>query len=431
MKNKLTAVEKSWITYDWANSVYATIILAAVFPIYFSGLAAKACVPGDVWWGWATSAATFLMALIAPVIGAIGDYKGMKKRLFIGFLLLGLVFTTLMALTDRLQLMLVGYILSYMGFMGANLFYDSFLTDITTPDRMDMVSAWGFAMGYIGGSSIPFIISILLISLGERIGVDGVAAVKLSVLLAVLWWGGFSIPMLRKARQVHYVEVPLTRAVRNTLRSIWETARGIVNTKAILVFLIAYFFYIDGVNTVINMATSYGSTLGLDTTGMILALMVTQFVAFPFSILFSRFSRRIGSINMIGIAIGVYFVICILGFVMGFGIEQGFFTTAEALRLFWLLAVLVGTCQGGIQALSRSYFGKLVPPERSNEYFGFFDIFGKFAAVLGPGLYALVATVTGRSSFAILSIVLLFVIAGLTLLFGGRELRAADGRGRG
>jgi UMF1 family MFS transporter len=206
------------------------------------------------------------------------------------------------------------------------------------------------------------------------------------------------------------------------------TMKHIFNDKALLMFIIAYFFYIDGVNSVIHMATAYGSSLGLDSTGMILALLVTQLVAVPFAIWFSKFAAKIGSINMISIAIGVYFIICILGFFMGFGLEEKFLSMAQAQTLFWILAALVGTCQGGIQALSRSFYGKLIPANRSNEFFGFFDIFGKFAAVIGPALYAVVTTATKRSSLGILSIILLFAAGGIFIMVSRKTLRSAEDR---
>ncbi|HAL73598.1 MAG TPA: MFS transporter [Clostridiales bacterium] len=437
--NRFTSIEKSWILYDWANSVYAIIIMAAIYPIYFTGVMANSGGNGDIWWGYATSAATLVTAILAPFLGAIGDFRGMKKRLFSVFLILGVVFTTVMGLTDNWQMMLVGYVFSYIGFAGSLLFYDSFLTDITTADRMDRVSAWGYSMGYLGGSTIPFIVSIALVLFGDKIGVDSVLAVKLSCVLTSIWWAAFSIPFLRNVHQTHYEDKPARALIAGSLRNIGRTVRDILHSKAILVFMIAYFFYIDGVNTVIHMATAYGSSLGLGSTGMILALMVTQLVAVPFSILFSRLSGKIGSIRMISIAIVVYFFICTVGFYMGYSVEQAqaafardFNEAAQATAmqraniLFWAMAVLVGTCQGGIQALSRSFFGKLIPPSRSNEFYGFFDIFGKFAAVIGPALYALVANLTGRSSYGILSLMLLFAIGLLTIVFGRKHLQQAE-----
>lgn len=505
MEKKFNRSEKSWILYDWANSVYATIVMAAVFPIYFSNVAIGAGSSGDVWWGYATSFATLMIAVAAPLLGAIGDFAGMKKRLFTAFLLIGSLFTLLLAFTDNIILMLLGYILSYIGFAGANLFYDSFLTDITTQDRMDRVSAYGFGFGYIGGSTIPFLISIALITFGESFGVDGTLAVKISLVLTTVWWLVFSIPFLKNVRQVYYVDTPPSKLVKHTFQNTFKTFRDIISSKKLFIFILAYFFYIDGVGTVIHMATAYGSTLGLESTKMILALLLTQLVAFPCSILFSKFSGKIGTVKMLCVGILVYIVVCGVGFFMGYTIEphqfayeqdyavvlsenQGsvpdealeqlgskglsflsspdreekFLTLSQQIGreyslegnadferlvqnagrflgdptlsrnyddalglstlLFWILSVLVGSSQGGMQALSRSYFGKIIPPERSNEFFGFFDIFGKFAAVVGPALYALFADLTGRSSIGILSLLLLFIIGGVTLLKNRRLL---------
>ncbi len=426
-KQRFSRTERSWILYDWANSSYATIIMAAVFPIYFANVTASAGVSGDIWWGYGSSIATLTVAILAPILGAMADFHGMKKKFLLSFIIIGLVFTSMMALTDNWQMMLVGYVFSYIGFSGSLLFYDAFITDVTTPDRMDQVSAWGYAMGYLGGSTIPFILSILLIMVGPQFGIDAGLAVKLSVMLCVIWWAGFSIPILKNVHQVHSIDKPAGTLIVSAFKGIAHTARDIVANKAILVFMLAYFFYIDGVNTVIHMATVYGSTLGLDSTGMILALLVTQIVAVPFSIAFGRLAKRFGSIRMITAAIMIYIVICAVGFYMGIIVESGVPGAADqATKLFWAMAVLVGTSQGGIQALSRSFFGKLIPPSRSNEFFGFFDIFGKFAAVMGPAIYAFFAHTTGRSSSGILALVILFAI-GLIIIFVGRnQLRLVE-----
>ncbi len=486
--------------YDWANSVYATIVMAAVLPTYFAALDPNA----DAWWGYGTSIATFVIAVLAPVLGAVADYKGMKKKLFSFFLVLGVIFTTAMAFTDNWRLMLVGYILSYIGFAGANLFYDSFLTDVTTPARMDDISAKGYAMGYIGGSTIPFLISIALISF--VLADNMVLAIKLSLILTSVWWAVFSIPILKNVKQTHSLGELPKDAIKHAFVNVGRTFKNIISNKALLFFIIAYFFYIDGVGTVIHMSTVYGSTLGLNTTSMIIALLITQLVAAPCSVLFAKLSDKIGSIKMLGISIGVYFLICLVGFYMGFSLEPSQFATERAFTeayvsvlpdaddpsseyydgylaamnklsastraedvaqaieaqdldsavkaklseavvpvleavtaegvhdaalkrsnaLFWMMAVLVGTCQGGIQALSRSYFGKLIPPEKSNEYFGFFDIFGKFASVIGPALYAFVKTLTGHPSYGILGLMLLFAVGGLMLFFGRGYFREAE-----
>ncbi len=424
MKLKFTKQEKSWITYDWANSVYATTMLAAIFPIYFVGAAESAGVVGDYWWSLGTSVATAVSAVLAPILGAIADYKGMKKKLFTAFLLLGLLFTGLCAVTGEWTLLLLGYVVSHIGFSGSTLLYDSFLVDVTTNDRMDRVSAWGFSMGYIGGSTIPFVLSILLITFGESFGIDGTLAVQLSVFLTVLWWAVFSIPLLRNCKQRYGAEIPASELVRTTLRSLFSTLREMVGHKKLLLFLLGYFFYIDGVNTVITMSTAYGSSLGLDDVGMILALLVTQLIAFPCTIVFGRLAARVGNLNLLLGAVSVYLLICTSGFVMGYGIEEQFLSIDQATVIFWGLACMVGLVQGGIQALSRSHFGKLVPKDRSSEYFGVFDIFGKFAAVLGPAIYAFVRQATGRSSFAIFSIIVLFLVGGFFLILARRAAKA-------
>lgn len=424
-EKRFTKAEKSWIMYDWANSIYATNIMAAIFPIYF---AMQADETGNKLYGFAVSAAALVVALLAPILGAIGDFSGMKKKLFAGFLVLGLVFTAVMAAFEDWRLMLVGFILSRIGFSGSCLFYDSFLTDVTTPERMDRVSSWGYAMGYIGGSTIPFIISIAVMLLMNQ----SVLSYKIAILIVVVWWAVFSIPFLKNVKQQYSVEDAPQALAKEAFRNAWKTFKDILKDKKILFFIIAYFFYIDGVDTIISMATNYGETLGLGAIGMILALLVTQIVAVPFSILFGNLAKKVGAMRMIAIAVCIYFVITILGFFMGFNIEQAELSGGDidaALKLsstlFWILATLVGTVQGGIQALSRSYFGQLIPPERSNEYYGFLDIFGKFSCVIGPALYAATYAATGRASLGILSIIVLF-FGGMVALFAGRKYMKAE-----
>ncbi|MDI9521129.1 MAG: MFS transporter [Bacillota bacterium] len=515
-QKRFTKKEKSWILYDWANSVYATNIMAAIFPTIFVSIAGDL---GDIWWGYGTSIATFIIALMAPFLGSIADYKGMKKKLFTGFMLLGVIATALIAMTNNWRFMLVAYVLSKIGFSGSNLFYDSFLTDVTTDERMDKVSTWGYAMGYIGGSTIPFVISIAVLMM---MGYSNPIAQKFSILITSVWWFLFTIPFLKNVEQVHYIEKPDKISFKNALVSVLNTAKDIAKSRGMLLFIIAYFFYIDGVGTVISISTAYGTALGLGATGMILALLVTQIVAMPCSILFGKLTKKISARKALLIAITVYMFICLVGFYMGFSLEphqekyrqvfndskgaweakldnytfenregaenalSNYLNSAQvALRakdpqafekleihypegsqteqnqlaliqsmlkpellafkennkeiidnfqgaiafstiLFWAMAVLVGTVQGGIQAVSRSYFGKLVPKKRSNEYFGFFDIFGKFATVVGPLLYSLVGGITKRSSYGTLVLMLLFLIGFLILLFAKKPLEELE-----
>ena len=419
---KLTTQEKSWIMYDWANSVYATIMMAAVFPIYFSNVADGAGQSGDYWWGIGTSVAMIIVAVLAPVVGALSDFIGYRKKLFSLFFAIGVGFTFLSAFSENWVFLLCGYGISHIGFSGSNLIYDSFLSDVTTPDRMDKISGYGFAFGYIGGSTIPFLISIALITFGEKFGIGATLAIRLSVILAAVWWGLFTIPFLMNVNQRYGVEKPKSHsAARAAFSSVAHAAINIVQNKRIFYFILAYFFYIDGVGTVINMSTSYGATLGLNTTSMILALLVTQIVAFPCSMLFASLMRKFGSLRVIQAAVCEYLLICIIGFLMGFGLEEGLFGVDTAIVLFWILAVMVGTVQGGIQAGSRSYYCQMVPPENSGEYFGFFDIFGKFASVLGPLIYAITKGATGRSSFSILSIVCLFILSLAIMRMGKKH----------
>lgn len=518
MSNKSTSrfslKEKSWILYDWANSVYATNIMAAIFPTIFVSMAGS---NGDYWWSIGTSVTTLLIALSAPILGAIADFEGMKKKLFTGFMLLGVLTTASLAFMSDWRMMLVGYVISHIGFSGANLFYDSFLTDVTTNERMDKVSTWGYAMGYIGGSTIPFVLSIGMLL---WLGYGSPIAQKFAILITSLWWLVFSIPFLKNVEQVHYVKRGNEHVVKQTFSNVFRTAKEITSNRGLFLFIIAYFFYIDGVGTVISISTAYGTALGLGAVGMILALLITQIVAMPSSIIFGKLTKRFTTRRMLLFAISVYMIICCVGFYMGFSLEpsqdafsdayenmaytaqaelqatqpgealdnaivdyfkaarivlldkdniskqpmqmiklsditeeqinsvstalwaqvQTFSQTEKTLiddyrhaisrstMMFWAMALLVGTVQGGIQAVSRSYFGKLVPKKRSNEYFGFFDIFGKFATFIGPLLYAIIGSMTGHSSFGTLALLALFIIGFVVLMIAKEPLEALEAR---
>jgi len=423
-KKRFSREEWSWIMYDWANSVYATIMMAAVFPIYFASVASAAGQDGDFWWGIASSAAMIIVAVLAPIVGAIADFKGYRKKVFNIFFIIGVGFTFASAFVGNWSLLLLGYAISHIGFSGSCLIYDSFLSEVTTPDRMDKVSGAGYAWGYIGGSTIPFLISIALIMFSETIGITETFAIQISVVLAAVWWGLFTIPFLKNVHQSYSIEKPKEfHMFQAAFSAAVVTAKKILKNKKILFYILAYFFYIDGVGTVILMSTVYGATLGLDATNMILALLMTQLIAFPCSIWFAALAQRYGSLNLIRGAVCIYLVICSVGFIMGFGLEQNLFGIETAVILFWILACMVGTVQGGIQAISRSYFCQMIPPENSGEYFGFFDIFGKFATVLGPLLYALVRGITGSPAYAILSIIVLFLLGLIMLGIGNKHFK--------
>ncbi|WP_163191866.1 MFS transporter [Clostridium thermarum] len=406
--SKLTRIEKSWILYDWANSAYTLTITTTILPLYFKSVAGDAGISaGDstAYWGYANSISTLILALIAPILGTIADYRGYKKKFFSFFVSLGLIFTAIMPLipSNLWFLLLVLYIITAVGFSGANIFYDSFLVDVTTEENMDKVSANGFAWGYIG-STIPFIICMALILLSEKgaIPISKSEATKASFIITVLWWGLFSIPIFKNVKQVYGIDVE-PNIVTKSFKRLINTFRNIRQHRALFLFLLAYFFYIDGVDTIIKMATSYGSDLGIDDQSLLIILLATQFVAFPFALLYGKLSQRFKGKKMLYVGIITYTLICIYAYFMKTKLD------------FWILAMLVGTSQGGIQALSRSYFGKLVPKEKSNEFFGFYNIFGKFAAIMGPAMVAFVTQITGKTNNGVFSIILLFVLGGLIL----------------
>ena len=395
---KLTKQERSWILYDVANSAFV-LILSATIPVYFRAIAEADGVTStqaSSLFATTTSIAVLIVAVLAPILGAIADSKGMKKKLFSFALAFGILGGLSLAVVNEWQAFLFLLILARVGYSLCNVFYDSMLTDVTTDERMDHVSGAGFAWGYVL-STIPFIIGIALIML-EPFGLDTASATKLSFLITVLWWGIFSIPLLKDVNQKYYVEDSVKDIVSNLFSGLKNTLSKINKNKQMKYFMIAYFCYIDGVYTIISQSTNFGGEVGIGTNEMIIALLMTQFVAFPFAILSGKLAKRFGQIKLLTHYIALYIVIACIGFVM-----------SEAWH-FWLLAFLVGLAQGGTQSSSRSYIGKLVPKQESNEYFGFFDIFGKFADFLGPLLMAFSASFLGTSRYGILALIILFVL---------------------
>ncbi|MBQ6819834.1 MAG: MFS transporter [Clostridium sp.] len=411
--SKLTKQEKSWAFYDWANSAYSMTITSTILPIYFKSVAESggmSSASSTALWGYTISFSTMIVSLLAPILGTIADYKGNKKKFFKFFFTIGVLFTTLLALVPENNpiLLLICYGFTLVGFSGTNIFYDSFLVDVTTKERMDKVSSYGFAFGYIG-STIPFIISIIIVLLSQQkiLPISMSLACKLSFCITSLWWLVFSIPLLKNVNQVYYVE-PEKNPIRNSFRRLFITLKEIKNHKNIFLFLIAYFFYIDGVDTIISMATSYGTDLGISMISLLIILLLTQFIAFPFTILYGKLSEKIGGKKLLYLGVITYIIICIYGYFIN--------TTLD----FWILAMAVGSAQGGIQAISRSFYGKMVPKEHANEFFGFYNIFGKFAAIMGPLLVAIITQATGHTKYGILSLILLFVV-GLIFLTRVKE----------
>lgn len=403
-----TKEELSWCFYDWANSAYTLTVATTILPIYFKIVSAEGGMEASTstaYWGYTISFFTLIVSLLAPILGTIADYKGYKKKFLRGFIYLGVLGTTLLVLVPETKPMwlLLAYGIALMGFAGGNIFYDAFLVDVATKERMDKVSAMGFGLGYIG-STIPFIISVAIVVLSQQeiISIPLALACKISFIITALWWGGFSLPILRNVEQKYYVEKE-PKVIVSSFKRIGKTFKTIKSHKSIFLFLIAYFFYIDGVDTIIGMATSYGTDLGISMVSLLLILLLTQFVAFPFTILYGRLAEKFGAKRMLYVGIITYAIICVYAYFLK--------TTLD----FWILAMGVGSAQGGIQAISRSYFAKLVPKEKSNEFFGFYNIFGKFAAIMGPMLVATFTQMTGSSRNGVLSLLILFIIGGSVL----------------
>lgn len=397
---KLSRQEKSWVLYDVGNSAFV-LLSTALIPVYFASLTD----PGSsvvVAWGYAETVAALLLALLMPILGSFADLRGNKKRFFIGTVGTGTVACAALGFPTEALPFLVIYVVSSIMLNGSMVFYDAFLVDATVERRYDEVSSSGYAWGYIG-SCIPFIACLAIVLGGPYIGISLATGMKIAFVVTAVWWAAFSIPLIRNVHQTHFKE-RTAHLIRNTFTGLWDTLGRIVCDRRLRLFMLAFFFYIDGVHTIIRMSTSYGTDLGIDSTQLVLALLATQFVAFPSALVYGRLSSKVGTKNML--LVGVFAYLCITLFAA--------FFLKTALE-FWVLALCVGLFQGGIQALSRSEFGKLIPKEHANEYYGFFDIFGKYAAIVGTFLVSAFTQVTGSSSFGVLSIALLFVVGFILL----------------
>ena len=406
---KLTALEKSWILYDVGNSAFI-LLVATLVPIFFNALAKNAGLNEDLYmsyWGYAGSIATILVAILGPICGTLADRK-LKKPFFVIAMLVGVACCAMLGAASGWLSFLCLFILARVGYSSSIIFYDSMLPEVTTEERMDKVSSMGFAFGYIG-SVIPFILCLILVLMPGTFGLAQSNAMVIAFLITALWWVGCTVPLLRRYRQTAFVTAEKSPLL-DTFRQLGRTIRDAKKEKHIFVYLLAFFFFIDGVYTIIDMATAYGTALGLDTTGLLLALLLTQIVAFPCSILFGRLSAKYDTGLLIKVCIIAY--TCVVLFAV-FMVSQW---------QFWLLAVMVGMFQGGIQALSRSYLGKIIPPERSGEFYGLMDIFGKGASFVGMTLVSIISQLTAgihlnifgltlqNENIAVSSLIVLFAI---------------------
>lgn len=402
MKFKLTSLEKKWVLYDVGNSAF-TMMVSTIFPIYFNYLAGNAGI-SDVdylaYWGYATSICTLLVAILGPTLGAVADTKNFKKVIFSAALGIGVLGCVVLGFLSSWIWFLGVFVLAKTGYSASLIFYDAMLTDVTEPERMDAVSSHGYAWGYIG-SCIPFVASLLIVLGGGSMGLGMQTSMILAFLITALWWLCSAIPLLRSYKQTHFSD-PGEHVVSSSFKRLGHTFRELVKEKHILLFLLAFFFYIDGVYTVIDMATAYGQALGLDSTGLLLALLVTQIVAFPAVLIFGRLVKKVTPEKIISICIAAYLCIAIYAYWLDTQLD------------FWILAVLVGMFQGTIQALSRSYFAKIIPAEKSGEYFGIYDICGKGASIIGTAFVSFLSQLTGSVNTGVSALSIMFLI-GLIL----------------
>lgn len=399
----------AWAIYDWANSAYTTTVMAGFFPVFFkqfwaSGMSAN---ESTFWLGVANAVAGLVVALLAPLLGAVADQGGLKKRMLVAFTVMGVLMTAALFLASHgawlLALML--YLFGAIGFSGSNVFYDALIVDVAEDRELDRVSALGYALGYIGGGLL-FAVNVGMTLKPAWFGLaDAAEAVRYSFLTVAIWWAVFTWPLISRVHERHEAsEIAWHRAMLSGWHQFIETFHHVRQLRVVFIFLVAYFLYIDGVGTIARMAVDYGLSLGFQSSVLITALLLTQFVAFPAALVWGRVAGRWGAKHSILICIMVYIGICLWGYSM------------DSEADFYLLASAVGLVMGGIQALSRSLYARLIPADQSAEFFGFYNMLGKFAAVLGPMMMGVASVLSGSARFSILVIILLFA-AGAMLLY--------------
>lgn len=392
-------MEKKWILYDVGNSAF-TLLVSTIMPIYFNYLADQAGISEVnylAYWGYAVSVATIIVAVLGPIVGTASDTKGRRKKIFLAALLIGAIGCVFLGFSQSWLWFLLLFVIAKSAYSLSLVVYDSMLPDVTSDDRADEVSAQGYAWGYIG-SCIPFILSLVLVLFYDKIGLTMKAAMGLAFLLVAIWWIMMSLPLLRHYEQTHYQATGSANNLAASFKRLGGIFSELKKNKKILFFLIAFFFYIDGVYTIIDMATAYGTALGLDSTGLLLALLVTQIVAFPAALIFGKLSRKVNSSRLITVCIGAYFLIAMYGIILK---EQ---------YQFWLLAIAVGMFQGAVQSLSRSYFVKIIPANKSGEYFGIYDICGKGASFAGTMVVSMISQITGSVNLGVGALSIMFLI---------------------
>jgi UMF1 family MFS transporter len=418
---------RAWAMYDWANSAFQTTIIAAIFPIYFHSVVA-ADLGGAVStsrFAWATTIAIVIVALVAPLLGAIADYAAMKKRMLATFLLFGALSTIAMYWVQAgdWQLALALFVIGNVGVAGSIVFYESLLPHLVSEQELDRVSSAGYAIGYFGGG-VLLAINLLMIQRPAWFGIpDAATAVRLSLASVGIWWLAFSVPLFRKVpeppRRIEQDERPDANVIATGFRRLVETFAELRRYKQAFMLLLAFLIYNDGIQTIIRMATTFGSQIGIDQSAMITALLITQFIGVPFAFLFGMIAGRIGAKVAVFAGLGVYAFIIVLAYFMTSAVH------------FYALAILVGMVQGGTQALSRSLFASMIPRHKSSEFFAFFGVFERYAGILGPMIFAIMVDATGESRNAILAVLGFFVVGAALLVFvdvdaGRRAARDAE-----
>ena len=411
MFKKFSSIEKAWIYYDIGNSAF-TMMVSTLIPILFYSLATQGGLSESkylAYWSYATSIATIIVALSGPIIGAIADNKDFKKPMFMGALFIGVLGCAFMGIIPSWMLFLVTYVLSKVAYQSSLVLYDSMLTDVTTNDRMDLVSSQGYAWGYIG-SCIPFVVALLFYVMAEMLHIIPTkVGFAVGFFVTAIWWLLVSIPLIKEYKQKYYVDQKENK-ILESFKRLWKTLGHIVKyEKKVLFFLLGFFFYIDGVYTIIDEAVAIGTALGLNQVGLLVILLATQVVAFTFATIFGKLSEKYESSNLIKICIGGYFVVSIYALFLG-----------NSLLRFGIMAFMVGMFQGAIQALSRSYYAQIIPADNSGEYFGLYDICGKGAAFLGTTLVGIVVSKTGSIHVAVGTLSFLFVFGFIFLTISAR-----------
>ena len=409
MPIKINKTTFSWALYDWANSAYATVVLAGFFPLFFKQYWSDATDVSTSTFqlGLTNSIASTIIVILAPVLGAIADAGNIKKRLLIIFALLGILMSGALYFVQQHEtfLALTLFCLSVVGFSGSIVFYDSLLTSVTDEKNYNRVSSFGYALGYLGGG-VLFAFDVYMTLNPEIFGFkDSAEAVKFSFLTVSVWWFIFSLPLFINVPEIKKKEIKPGKVVVGAFKQLRQTFYEIRKLRMVLLFLLAYWLYIDGVDTIVRMAVDYGMSLGFNSSDLITALLITQFVGFPSAIGFGYLANYIGTKNGILLAIFVYFLTT-------FWASQ-----ITSVSEFYMLAIIIGLVQGGVQALSRSFYARIIPKNQSAEFFGFYNMLGKFAAVLGPIMVGLVSLTTQNPRFSILSISLLFISGGILLYF--------------